>query len=102
MMPYYRLFARSTCGANRGLCYTASIMTAVEKKASRPEVKSALELARDVLEIEAAAVVGLIGRLDENFQRAIDLILNCHGRVTVSGIGKSGHIARKIASTMAS
>jgi arabinose-5-phosphate isomerase len=62
----------------------------------------ALELAREVLEIEAAAITGLIARLDQDFQRAVDLILNCRGRVTVSGIGKSGHIARKVASTMAS
>jgi len=63
---------------------------------------SALDLAREVLEIEAAAITGLIKRLDHNFQRAVDIILNSHGRVTISGIGKSGHIARKIASTMAS
>ncbi len=62
----------------------------------------ALELAREVLEIEAAAISGLIPRLDQGFERAVELILNCRGRVTVSGIGKSGHIARKIASTMAS
>jgi len=62
----------------------------------------ALELAREVLEIEAAAITGLIARLDQGFPRAVELILNCRGRVTVSGIGKSGHIARKIASTMAS
>ncbi|HEV2009135.1 MAG TPA: SIS domain-containing protein, partial [Burkholderiales bacterium] len=61
-----------------------------------------LELAREVLEIEAAAITGLIARLDQGFERAVELILNCRGRVTVSGIGKSGHIARKIASTMAS
>src|SRR3954463_1307853 len=63
---------------------------------------SAVELAREVLEIEAAAITGLIARLDHNFQRAVDIILNSQGRVTISGIGKSGHIARKIASTMAS
>ena len=63
---------------------------------------NALELAREVLEIEAAAIQGLISRLDANFQRAVEVILGCHGRVTVSGIGKSGHVARKIASTMAS
>jgi len=67
-----------------------------------PAVMNALELAREVLEIEAAAIQGLIARLDANFQRAVELILGCHGRVTVSGIGKSGHVARKIASTMAS
>jgi len=67
-----------------------------------PAVMNALELAREVLEIEAAAIQGLISRLDANFQRAVEVILGCHGRVTVSGIGKSGHVARKIASTMAS
>jgi arabinose-5-phosphate isomerase len=61
-----------------------------------------LALARDVLEIEAAAVRGLIAKLDQQFERAVDIILACKGRVTVSGIGKSGHIARKIASTMSS
>jgi arabinose-5-phosphate isomerase len=63
---------------------------------------SSLELARQVLRIEAAAVEALIPRLDEGFLGAVELILNCGGRVVVSGIGKSGHIARKIASTMAS
>jgi arabinose-5-phosphate isomerase len=77
-------------------------MTVAKKKAVSPVGASALDLAREVLEIEAAAITGLIARLDHNFQRAVDIILNSHGRVTVSGIGKSGHIARKIASTMAS
>ena len=85
-----------------GLCYTAHTVTAAEKKAPLPVIGNALELAREVLEIEAAAITGLSARLDQDFQRAVDLILNCRGRVTVSGIGKSGHIARKIASTMAS
>ena len=77
-------------------------MTAVETKAPLAAAGKALDLAREVLEIEAAAITSLIARLDQNFQCAVDLILNCRGRVTVSGIGKSGHIARKIASTMAS
>ncbi len=62
----------------------------------------AIDVARGVLEIEAAAITALIARLDDGFQRAVDIVLHCRGRVTVSGIGKSGHIARKIASTMAS
>ena len=62
----------------------------------------ALALARQVIEIEAAAVSALAGRLDERFLLALDIVLACRGRVVVSGIGKSGHIARKIASTMAS
>ncbi|MDW8467845.1 MAG: KpsF/GutQ family sugar-phosphate isomerase [Burkholderiales bacterium] len=63
---------------------------------------STLELARRVLAIEADAVRALIDRLDERFLAAVSLILACRGRVIVSGIGKSGHIARKIASTMSS
>ncbi len=62
----------------------------------------ALELARQVLRIEADAVAALAARVDGAFLDALALILNCHGRVIVSGIGKSGHIARKIASTLAS
>ncbi|MBC7803482.1 MAG: KpsF/GutQ family sugar-phosphate isomerase [Candidatus Parcubacteria bacterium] len=63
---------------------------------------SALELARRVLAIEADAVRALIARLDERFLAAVTLILACKGRVIVSGMGKSGHIARKIASTLSS
>ena len=63
---------------------------------------TALELARRVLAIEADAVRAMIGRLDERFLAAVSLILACKGRVIVSGIGKSGHIARKVASTMSS
>jgi len=63
---------------------------------------SALELARKVLAIEAEAITGLISRLDQRFLYAGGLILACRGRVVVSGIGKSGHVARKIASTLAS
>ena len=77
-------------------------MTVASKNIPASTRASALDLAREVLEIEAAAITGLIARLDQNFQRAVDIILNSRGRVTVSGIGKSGHIARKIASTMAS
>src|SRR3974377_2049638 len=63
---------------------------------------SALELARRVLAVEADAVRALIARLDERFLAAVTLILGCEGRVIVSGIGKSGHVARKIASTLSS
>ncbi|MCU0972812.1 MAG: KpsF/GutQ family sugar-phosphate isomerase [Burkholderiales bacterium] len=67
-----------------------------------PLTAHALDLARQVLRIEAAAVANLIPRIDERFLAALGLVLNCRGRVVVSGIGKSGHIARKIASTLAS
>ena len=62
----------------------------------------ALELGRQTLSIEAAAVDALKSRINEDFSRAVELILNSHGRLIVSGMGKSGHIARKIAATMAS
>ena len=62
----------------------------------------AIAIAKDVLQIEAKAISDLIARLDGSFSEAVRLILERRGRVVVSGIGKSGHIARKIASTLAS
>ena len=62
----------------------------------------ALDLAREVLQIEASAIEALTHRVDETFLRALNIILSCEGRVIVSGMGKSGHIARKIAATMSS
>ena len=62
----------------------------------------ALDLARQVLRIEGEAVLGLAEHINGTFMQALTLILNCHGRVIVCGIGKSGHIGRKIASTLAS
>jgi len=62
----------------------------------------ALDLARRVLTIEAEAVAALAGRIDGTFLEALNLILRCRGRVIVSGVGKSGHVARKIAATLAS
>ncbi len=61
-----------------------------------------LALARQVLTIEADAVRHLADRIDEQFQNAMSIILGCNGRVVVTGMGKSGHIARKIAATLAS
>ena len=62
----------------------------------------ALDLAREVLNIEAAAVQALTQRIDATFLLALNIILACQGRVIVSGMGKSGHIARKIAATLSS
>ena len=61
-----------------------------------------LEEARKVIDIEIEALQGLRCRLDQSFEQAIDLLYNCQGRVVVSGLGKSGLIGRKIASTFAS
>jgi arabinose-5-phosphate isomerase len=61
-----------------------------------------LRLARETLDIEAAALLQLKARLDERFVQAVSLLLSVHGRVVVTGMGKSGHIGRKIAATLAS
>ena len=61
-----------------------------------------LSLARDVLLLEASEINALANRLDQHFSDAVALILQCKGRVVVSGMGKSGHIGGKIASTLAS
>ena len=61
-----------------------------------------LQLARETLDIEAAALLQLKARLDERFVQAVNLVLGVQGRVVVTGMGKSGHIGRKIAATLAS
>jgi arabinose-5-phosphate isomerase len=66
------------------------------------ETATALELARKVLRIEAAAILGLVDRLDGEFERAVQLLFECRGRVIVTGMGKSGIICRKIAATLSS
>src|SRR5207237_7851877 len=59
-------------------------------------------LAERVLRLEAEAILGVIPTLDERFERAVELLHTCSGRVIVTGIGKSGLIGRKIAATLAS
>ena len=81
--------------ANKRLCYTPRMIAKINGD-------RALALARDVLDIEADAVRALRDQLDDGFVEAIDFILGCRGRVVVSGIGKSGHVARKVAATLAS
>ena len=63
---------------------------------------SSIDLARSVLETEAQAILGLIAQLDGSFGRALDLLQAGAGRVIVTGMGKSGHIAGKLAATLAS
>ena len=63
---------------------------------------TALASARRTLQIESQGLQDLSARLDDSFTRVVDLLLACRGRVVVSGIGKTGHIARKIAATLAS
>ena len=62
----------------------------------------ALQLARETFEIEAKALLGLAARQGESFARAAQAMLECRGRVVVMGMGKSGHVGRKIAATLAS
>ncbi|HEV2490148.1 MAG TPA: KpsF/GutQ family sugar-phosphate isomerase [Candidatus Acidoferrales bacterium] len=73
----------------------------------RPASKTArlsgsLAAAERVLRIEAEAVAGLIERLDDTFERAVEVLFACKGRVVVTGLGKSGLIGRKISATLAS
>lgn len=69
---------------------------------AKPAKNSTRELGRRVLRIEAKAVEALAERLDENFDRAVDLLLECRGRAVLTGMGKSGLVARKIAATFSS
>lgn len=67
-----------------------------------PSANRARALARQVLEIEAAAIAGLLDQLDESFDRAVRLLHECRGRVVCTGMGKSGHVMKKVAATFAS
>ncbi len=64
--------------------------------------EQALQLARETLDIEADALMGLKSRLDARFAQAVQMMLHVKGRVVVTGMGKSGHIGSKIAATLAS
>jgi arabinose-5-phosphate isomerase len=66
------------------------------------DTMTGLELARKVLRIEAAAILGLVDRINGDFERAVQLLFECRGRVIVTGMGKSGLICRKIAATFSS
>ncbi len=70
--------------------------------APRASPSDAIALARQVLETEARAILGLIPQLDGAFDRAVDLLEQCTGRVVVTGMGKSGIIARKLSATLSS
>lgn len=66
------------------------------------EGRDHLASARRTFSIEIEALQALHDRLDDRFGKAVEMLLGCHGRIVVTGIGKSGHIARKIAATLAS
>lgn len=77
-------------------------MDATTDGAPAPDAQRVLQLARETFEIEAAAVLGLRERLDGAFVQAVRRLLQVQGRVVVMGMGKSGHIGRKMAATLAS
>jgi arabinose-5-phosphate isomerase len=66
------------------------------------ELTTALDVARRVLQTEAAAILGLVERVDDRFEAAVQALFGCRGRVIVTGMGKSGLICRKIAATLSS
>lgn len=66
------------------------------------KLKTIEEIAQEVLDIEANAILKLKERVGEDFEKAINLIIDCKGRVIITGMGKSGHIGRKIAATLTS
>jgi len=78
-------------------------VTATADHATRAlDERRALALARDVLAVEARAIAALGERLGASFVDAVRLVLACSGRVVVCGVGKSGHVGRKLAATLAS
>ena len=64
--------------------------------------KSVIEIAKTVIKTEAEAILELQNRINENFDEVCHLLANCKGKVILTGMGKSGHIAKKIASTLSS
>ena len=77
-------------------------MNAPAAPAAPTDQSSLLAAARRALAIEARAVEALLARLDDRFAAACRVCLECQGRVVVTGMGKSGHVARKVAATLAS
>ncbi len=65
-------------------------------------MRSPRDVAREVLETEAGAIQGLVGQLDERFDRAVEILRSCSGRVVCTGMGKSGIVMKKVAATLSS
>src|SRR3569833_2874462 len=90
-------------GISRLFCCLFSVRTMSRAaKPSADDISPLLASGRRAMAIEAGAVEGLLARIDDRFAAACKLSLACKGRVVVTGMGKSGHIARKIAATLAS
>ncbi len=82
--------------------FTAKLKTSKKMSASEENTSKVRSYAIQCLKDEAAALLALIPQLDENFDKAIDLIYHCRGKVIVTGVGKSGNIGAKIAATLSS
>ena len=91
-----------TAARARGAAPAASAPRRRDTSGASPAARASLTHARRVLEIEAAAIHALADRLDDGFAQAIERIAACAGKVVVTGMGKSGHVCRKIAATLAS
>ncbi len=65
-------------------------------------MENSITIAKNILKSEADSIYNLIDKLDSNYQKAIDIIMACNGRLLVFGVGKSGHISKKMAATFAS
>ncbi len=74
----------------------------MQQTSIEPQSEQFCQLGRAVIRTELEAIAGLEKQIDHNFSNACRMLLRCQGRIVVMGIGKSGHIARKVASTMAS
>lgn len=74
----------------------------MEPKPKTAPTRAPIDVAREVLAIEAAAIRGLVDQLDERFEQAVALLLACRGRVVTTGMGKSGVVMKKVAATLAS
>ena len=68
-------------------------------KLNKTKLNESLESARKVFQIEGDCLKEVSERLDVNFLKAIEILLACKGKIVVTGIGKSGHIGKKIAAT---
>ncbi len=88
-------------GANVAAGVAAAVTGAAPAAPAAGEDRS-LEIARKVLAIEAAAIEGLIGQLGDEFGEAVRRMRDCRGRVVCTGMGKSGHVMKKVAATLSS
>lgn len=98
MVPSNEIAAMPICSTTSG---SPSTPTPALAEDFTPPVE-VMDHARQVLDMEAAAIRGMAARLDSQFAHALNLLLECSGKVVVTGMGKSGHVGGKIAATFAS